>query len=81
MATRARKVFELPHANNVAATDLFIIEKVSGNTSITSRISGRDVKKSMVKGPYANDSAANTGGVLVGEMYYTADGSVKVRLT
>lgn len=81
MATRARKVRELPGANSVAATDLFIIEKVSGNTSITSKISGTNVKKSMVKGPYANDSAANTGGVLVGEMYYTADGSVKVRLT
>ena len=81
MATRARKVPELPGANSVAATDLYIIETVSGNTTITSKISGTNVKKSMVKGPYANDSAANTGGVLVGEMYYTADGSVKVRLT
>ena len=80
MATRARKVPELPGANSVAATDLFIIEKVSGNTSITSKISGTNVKKSMVKGPFPNDATANTGGVLVGEMYYTADGSVKVRL-
>lgn len=81
MATRARKVPELPGANNVAATDLFIIEKVSGNTTITSKISGTNVKKSMVKGPYPNDSTAASYGVQTGEMYYTADGSVKVRLT
>lgn len=82
MATRARKVPELPSANTVANTDLLIIEKVSGNTSVTSKITGANVKKSIVqvRGPYVNDSAANTGGVPVGDLYYTADGSVKVRL-
>ena len=81
MTTRARKVPELPVANTVANTDLFIIEKVSGNTTATSRITGTNLRKAMVRGPYANDSAANTGGVSVGELYYTNDGSVKVRLT
>lgn len=81
MSTRARKVPELPTANSVASTDYFIIEKVSGNTSITSKISGTSVKKTIISGPFADDSAANTGGVSVGEMYYTAAGAVKVRLT
>lgn len=80
MATRARKVIELPAANTVASADLFIIEKVSANGTITSKITGGNVRKQMVRGPYSNNSTAATGGVLVGEMYYTDDGSVKVRL-
>lgn len=80
MATRARKVPELPTANTVANTDLFIIEKVSGNNSTTSKISGANVRKQMVRGPYSNNSTAATGGIAVGEMYYTDDGSVKVRI-
>lgn len=80
MATRARKVIELPAANTIANTDLFIIEKVGVNGTTTSKITGANVRKQMVRGPYSNNSTAATGGVSVGEMYYTDDGSVKVRL-
>lgn len=31
-------------------------------------------------GPYANDAAAASGGVAIGSLYYTADGSVKRRM-
>ena len=31
-------------------------------------------------GPYTNDAAASSGGVAVGSLYYTADGSVKRRM-
>jgi hypothetical protein len=34
-----------------------------------------------VPGPFANNSSANAGGVLVGEMYYKSDGIVYVRLS
>lgn len=81
MVSRARKVPELPVANTVANTDLFIIEKVSGNTSTTSRISGTNMRKAMVRGPFVNDTAAGIGGISIGELYYTNDGSVKVRLS
>lgn len=80
MATRARKVPELPGANTIVSADLFVIEKVSGNTSTTSKISGTNLRKAMVRGPYATDSVAGEGGVAIGEMYYAPDGSVKVRL-
>lgn len=86
MATRARKITELPAANTIANADLLIVEKVSGNTSTTSKITGSSfvskVKTIMaVRGPFASDLAANTGGVAVGELYYTAAGDVKVRLS
>lgn len=85
MATRARKITELPAANTIANADLLIVEKVSGNTSTTSKLSGSafasNVKTIMtVRGPFASDAAANTGGVSIGELYYTAAGDVKVRL-
>ena len=85
MATRARKITELPAANTIANTDLLVVEKVSGNTSTTSKITGTsfisNVKTIMqVRGPFASDPAANNGGVAVGELYYTVAGDVKVRL-
>lgn len=86
MATRARKIPELPAANTIANADLLVVEKVSGNTSTTSKLSGSSfvsqVKTIMaVRGPFASDLAANNGGVAVGELYYTVAGDVKVRLT
>lgn len=81
MTTRARKVPDLPATTSLANTDLIIVEKVSGNTSVTSKITATNLRKTVVRGPYANDSAANTAGVAVGEMYYTSGGDVKVRLT
>jgi len=32
-------------------------------------------------GPYANDAAAEAGGVMIGGQYYEGDGTVHVRLT
>jgi hypothetical protein len=48
---------------------------VSGNLTVTGTTSAK------VPGPYANDGAAASGGVKVGEMYYQASGVVYVRLT
>lgn len=82
MATRARKVPELPATTTVSGSDWFIIEKVgANNSSVTSKISGTNVRKQMVKGPYTNDGTAATAGVAVGELYYTPTGDVKVRLS
>lgn len=80
MADRSKKISELPANTTLANTDLFIVEKVSGNTHTTSYITATNLRKAMVRGPYANDAAANTAGVAVGEQYYTVAGDVKVRL-
>lgn len=80
MTSRARKVPELIANTTVTTNDLFIIEKVVGNTSTTCKITGTNLRKAMVQGPFADDSAANTGGVSIGELYYTSAGDVKVRL-
>lgn len=79
----AKKITELTSigtANtSIASGDLFVIEDVSANTTKSGTLS--TLRKAIVQGPYANDTAANTGGVQLGQLYYTADGSVKVRIT
>lgn len=83
MSDRAKKLTELTSIGTsntaIASGDIFIIEDVSANTTKSTTMA--TIRKNVVQGPYANDSVANTNGVAVAEMYYTADGSVKVRLT
>lgn len=82
MTDRAKKINELTSigtANtSIASGDLFIIDDVSANTTKTGTLS--TLRKAIVQGPYANDTAANTGGVVLGQLYYTAAGDVKVRI-
>lgn len=82
MTDRAKKITELTSigtANtSIASGDIFIIEDVSANTTKSATLS--TLRKAVVQGPYANDSTANTGGVALGQLYYTADGTVKVRI-
>lgn len=80
MSSRARKIPELPAVTAISNNDLLIVEQVVGANSTTSKITAVNLRKTMVRGPYANDAAANTAGVNVGEMYYTAAGVVLVRL-
>lgn len=83
MTDRAKKITELTSigtANtSIASGDLFIVEDVSANTTKSATLS--TLRKAIVQGPYANDTAANTAGVALGQLYYTAAGEVKVRLT
>jgi len=82
MVDRAKKINELTSigtANtSIASGDLFIVEDVSANTTKSATLS--TLRKAMFQGPYANDSVANTNGVALGQAYYMADGSVKVRI-
>ena len=82
MSDRARKITELTSigtANtSIASGDLFIVEDVSANTTKSATLA--TLSKAIVKGPYADDTAANTAGIALGQLYYTADGSVKVRI-
>jgi len=83
MVSRAKKIPELSSigtANtSIASGDLFIIEDVSANTTKSGTLS--TLRKAIVQGPFTNDAAANTGGVELGQLYYTSLGEVKVRLT
>ena len=83
MVSRAKKIPELTSigtANtSIASGDLFVIEDVSANTTKTGSLS--TLRKAIVQGPYTDDAAANTAGVQLGQLYYTALGEVKVRLT
>ena len=83
MATRKgpKKLLELPAfaANTIAIGDLWLIEDVSAGITKTANSTIVGVYLSP-RGPYADDAAANSAGVAVGRMYYTAAGTVKVRL-
>lgn len=82
MTSRAKKIPELTAKTTLANNDLIIVEAVANSTvSTTSKMTATNLRKAMVRGPYANDTAANSAGIAVGEMYYTAAGDVKVRLT
>jgi len=82
MSDRAKKITELTSigtANtSIVSGDIFIVEDVSANTTKSATLS--TLRKAIVQGPYADDSAANTAGVALGELYYTAAGVVKVRI-
>jgi|APGre2960657404_1045060.scaffolds.fasta_scaffold03898_11 hypothetical protein len=78
MSDRAKKFAEFTALTSLDGSDLFIVSDVSVNT--TKKVTLTTLRGAVVRGPYANDSAANTGGVAVGHLYYTGAGDVKVRL-
>ena len=81
MSDRAKKIRELgdgTELTSLAANDAFIVDDYSANTTKFTSLS--TIRKSVIVGPYADDSAANTAGVAVGQPYYTAAGVVKVRI-
>ena len=83
MSDRAKKITELTSIgtanSSIASGDIFIVEDVSANSTVSATLS--TLRKAIVQGPYANNTAANTGGVALGQLYYTAAGEVKVRIT
>lgn len=82
MTDRAKKITELTSigtANtSVASGDIFVVVDVSANSTKSATLS--TLRKAIVQGPYADDTAANTAGVALGQLYYTAAGVVKVRI-
>lgn len=86
MTDRVRKIYpDLSPVITISNNDLFIVEVVTGaNTSNTHVVSANNLAKYIsghLKGPYANDAAANTAGVPVNSFYYDSTGTVKIRLT
>jgi hypothetical protein len=82
MTDRAKKIRELGNGTELtalAAGDCFVVDDISANTTNFTTLS--TIRKVVVQGPYASDSAANTAGVLVGQPYYTSAGEVRVRIT
>lgn len=81
MTDRAKKIEELGNGTELTALapgDRFIVDDVSaGSTRFTTL---GTIRKYVIAGPYADDAAANTAGVAVGQPYYTSAGVVKVRI-
>lgn len=80
--TGSKKVIELPIFTALTANDRIIVEQVDSNSSITGTVSLDTLRKFLVKGgPFADDLEANTGGINLGQLYYTSDGTIKIKLT
>ena len=81
MTDRAKKIRELGANTELTvleANDAFIVDDYSSST--TKFTSLGTIRKYVIVGPYADDIAANTAGVTVGQPYYTSAGVVKVRI-
>jgi len=74
---KAKTIEELPEMVSIAKADLLVVHDTSANTTSQANLS--TVIKSLVVGPYANDTVAANGGVVVGELYYNSDGVVYIR--
>lgn len=81
MVDRAKKVPELPSTSVLSDEDLFVVERVDGSSSVTSKMLASDLRKSLVPGPYTSDQDAEDAGVGLGGIYHTQDGTVRVRVT
>lgn len=81
MTDNSKKVSELPTAANVAYTDRVMILRDPSGTPSVRTITVSNLYSTTIKGPYANDSAAVTGGVPVKGLYYDNSGTIKIRLT
>lgn len=66
----------IPIANT---TQLGLVKTLAANATNIIIVSNGSIRVS-VSGPYANDSAANSGGVSTNQLYYNSDGAVKIRL-
>lgn len=64
---------------SVATTSNVGVVQIGNNTNLT--INANGVLNISVTGPYNNDTAANTAGIAVGQMYYDSTGNVKIRLS
>jgi hypothetical protein len=80
MARPPKKIPELPSATSSSANDFIVIEKIGVSSNTTSKITANTLVSSVVLGPFTDDAVANTNGVALGDLYYTADGSIKKRL-
>lgn len=78
MTDRAKKFADFSPLTSLDGSDLIIVSDVS--TNATKKVTINTLRGAVVRGPYANDSAANTGGVAIGQLYYNGTGDVKVRL-
>lgn len=76
MANNGIKVSELVIANTVVTGDRLVIYRPNVNPAV------RTIAfTNIIPGPFANNAAANIGGVALKGLYYDSSGNVKIRLT
>jgi len=79
----SKKVSQLPVTTNVASSDRLMVLYNANNTSANASVRTIAVNNfinSIISGPFSNDSAATTGGVSLGQLYYDSSGFIHIRL-
>ena len=87
MSDRSKKIPEIYTTNPITAIangSLFVVEHYSNSSASTTGVATSNTlfkyMTNRISGPFASDSAANTAGVAVKELYYDSTGTVKIRL-
>ena len=81
MANDAKRSSQLNVTNSVSYSDRLLVLTNPAAAANLQTIAVNNFISSTIKGPYANDSVANTAGIPVLGLYYTSSGAVQIRLT
>jgi len=84
MSNDARKVSNLNITTTLSSNDRVVVLTNPSSFAQTQTIALSDFVysfSSIISGPYANDSVANTANLPIGSLYYNSNGSVQIRLT
>ena len=74
-------IYAVSNTTIVANSDLFILQRADGNTyALTANTLYLNISD-IITGPFANDISAAAANVAVQQMYYSSDGTVKIRLS
>ena len=84
MTDNSLTVSKLPQTSNIAQSDRIMIlynaNSTLANASVRT-IAVNNFFSNTIPGPYLNDSAASTAGIVIGQLYHDTSGYVKMRIT
>jgi hypothetical protein len=81
MSNDSKKTSELTIATSLSPTDRLVVLTNPAASAQTMTITLDNFTKSLIRGPFTNDTAAAANSVVVGGVYYKSDGTLKIRLT
>lgn len=81
MANQSQVISSLPLEANSQSNTKFVVSQTWANGVTNTYLLNITNAFSFAPGPYANDAAANTGGVGVKSIYYDSTGILRIRLT
>ena len=81
MSNDSKKVSQLGIATTLLPDDRVVVLTNPAASAQTMTMTLDDLSKSLIRGPFTNDTTAAANSVSVGTVYYKSDGTLKIRLT